>query len=111
MCLRPPDGFGHLPQTHVPLCEREREGVEVAEEAFPQLCAGPIHSGLDYRIKIKEKIKNRKKKRKRKERKKAGRSPSILTKVSAPLPRESSLRRSKTRRHPLAEQGALSKVE
>lgn len=47
MCLRPPDGFGHLPQSHVPLREREREGVEVAEEAFPQLCAGPIHSGLD----------------------------------------------------------------
>lgn len=41
MCLRPPDGFGHLPQSHVPLRECEREGAEVAEEAFRQLCAGP----------------------------------------------------------------------
>lgn len=79
----------------------------MAEEAFPQFCAGPIHSGLDSRI---TKKRRKKKERKRKERKKSWKKPSILTKVSAPLPGEPSLRRSKTQ-HPHSEQGALSKRE
>lgn len=83
MCLRPPDRSGQLPQSHVPLREREREGAEVAEETFPSSVLVP--STQDWIQGLRKKEKERKRKRKERK-KKTGRSPSILTKVSAPLP-------------------------